>query len=63
MTVLTDDQIETRVEKVVDRLDARFMSGKMSQDTYDTAQRRLAHWASDRYNDYARFLRAQRRVR
>lgn len=63
MKVLSDDQIETRVEKAVDRLDARFMSGQMSQETYDTAQRGLANWASARYNDYARFLRAQRRCR
>jgi hypothetical protein len=58
VTVLTDEQIERRVEKATDRLDARFMAGRISQNTYDAAQRGLAAWAAERYNEYARFLRA-----
>lgn len=34
---MTESEIELRVERMFDRLDAAFMSGAMSQEEYDIA--------------------------
>ena len=42
--------IEMRVEKMVDRLDARFMrGGEMSQEEYDAKMREIHEWAEEQY--------------
>jgi hypothetical protein len=43
---MTEDQIERRVERAMDRLDARLMSGRLSQVEYDRAIVALDKWAS-----------------
>jgi hypothetical protein len=46
---MTEDQIERRVERVMDALDARLMSGKLSQADYDWEVVSLDKWASQQY--------------
>ncbi len=50
---MTEDQIERKVERAMDRLDARFMSGRLSQAEYDREVVILDKWASQqaRYID------------
>lgn len=42
---MTEDQIERRVEKMVDALDRQLMAGTMSQQDYTKAMRDLDRWA------------------
>jgi hypothetical protein len=50
---MTEDQIERRVERAMDRLDARLMSDRLSQAEYDREIVALDKWASQqaRYVD------------
>jgi hypothetical protein len=43
---MTEDQIERRVERAMDRLDARLMDGRLSQAEYDREVIILDKWAS-----------------
>jgi hypothetical protein len=43
---MTEEQIERRVEIMVDHLDRLLMSGQMTQGDYDAAMRELDRWAS-----------------
>ena len=43
---MTEDQIEWQVERAMDRLDAHFTSGKLSQAEYDREVVILDKWAS-----------------
>lgn len=43
-TFLTEEQIETRVMRMFDRLDANFMTGRLSQEEYD-AVRDIDDWS------------------
>jgi hypothetical protein len=42
---MTEEQIERRVERAMDRLDARLMSGRLSQAEYDREVVALDKWA------------------
>jgi RNA-splicing ligase RtcB len=42
---MTEEEIERRVEKMVDHLDRVFLAGQMSQGDYDKAMRDLDQWA------------------
>jgi len=46
---MTEDQIERRVEMIMDALDARLMSGSLSQSDYDQEVKRLRAWAEQQY--------------
>ena len=46
---LTEDEIERRVEKMVDHLDRVFMNGDMTQKNYDLAMLNLHDWAERQY--------------
>jgi hypothetical protein len=46
---MTEDQIERRVERIMDTLDARLMSGSLSQSDYDQEVKRLRAWAERQY--------------
>lgn len=48
---MTEDQIERRVEMIMDSLDARLMSGSLSQSDYDQEVKRLNDWAERQYQD------------
>lgn len=37
--------IELRVERAIDRLDAKFMNGEMGQNEYDTRMKAIRDWA------------------
>jgi hypothetical protein len=42
---MTEDQIERRVERMMDALDAQLMSGALTQGEYDSNVRDLDAWA------------------
>jgi hypothetical protein len=48
---MTEEQIERRVESMVDHLDRLLMSGQMTQGDYDAAMRSLDQWASAKLMD------------
>lgn len=51
---MTEDQIERRVEMIMDSLDARLMSGSLSQSEYDQEVKRLNDWAEEQYRILSR---------
>ena len=48
---MTEDQIERKVERMVDRLDAQFMSDSntMTQEEYDAEIESIDKWAAMEY--------------
>lgn len=48
---MTEDQIERRVEMIMDSLDARLMSGCLSQSDYDQEVKRLRAWEESQYQE------------
>lgn len=48
-TTMTEDQIERRVESMVNRLDEQFMSSDMCQSEYDDEMRKIDQWATQQY--------------
>lgn len=46
---LTAEQIERKVERATDRIDARFMNGALTQEQYDAEMKALDKWADDQY--------------
>ena len=48
--MMTEAQIERRVELATDRLDLRFLNGSMSQAEYDFEIRLLDKWAQQQYD-------------
>ncbi len=59
---MTEDQVERRVEKAIDRLDARLMSGLLSQADYDREMFTLDKWAAREGGWAAALERAARRL-
>jgi hypothetical protein len=43
--MMSEEQIERSVERKFDSLDRRFMSGKLTQEEYDTEAERIRRWA------------------
>ena len=48
-----DLQIECRVEKMVDRLDANYMDGKIDESEYRARMMLIDAWAEDQYAAHA----------
>lgn len=48
-TPLTEDQIERRVEQLIDRLDARYSKGLVSDSSYEQEQKNINEWAYKEY--------------
>lgn len=46
---MSESEIELRVERMFDRLDAAFMSGAMSQEEYDIAVESINRMAEEMY--------------
>lgn len=46
---MSESEIELRVERMFDRLDAAFMSGAMSQEEYDIAVESINKMAEEMY--------------
>jgi hypothetical protein len=44
---MTEEQIERIAERKMDRLDARLMSGELSQAQYDAEVKALNQWMTD----------------
>jgi hypothetical protein len=53
---MTEDQIERRVERVMDALDARLMDGRLSRADYDREVIILDKWASQQHSVYTRAI-------
>ena len=47
---MTEDQIERRVERMIDSLDARFMRGTLSREEYDREMDDITAWANLQYS-------------
>ena len=56
---MTEDQIERKVERMMDHLDRLLLSGEMNENDYDKSVKDLAQWADAQ----SRWSEAQRRVR
>lgn len=46
---LTEDQIEIRVERAIDRLDRHLLSNQITQEQYDRDIVSIDKWASQQY--------------
>lgn len=46
---MTEDQIERHVQHYFDRLDRKLMSGRLSQEQYDTEAEQIRLWADSEY--------------
>lgn len=46
---LSEDRIERMVERMTDRLDARFMAGDFEREDYDRRSREVGDWATRQY--------------
>jgi hypothetical protein len=49
MTILTEDQIERRVESMFDSLDRQLMRSAIDQATYDAEAHKISKWADEQY--------------
>lgn len=47
--VLTEEQIETRIERTIDGLDRRLMAGRLSQAEYDREMAAINAWGEEQY--------------
>jgi uncharacterized membrane protein len=47
---LTEEQIESRVERMTDNIDRRFMSGQLTQDNYNKEMAELQRWADRQFD-------------
>jgi len=47
--IMSEHEIECRVERMVDRLDARFMRGELSEAEYRAEMERIKQWAEMEY--------------
>lgn len=52
--MLTEEQVERRVERHMDHLDRLLMAGQMPQRDYDLAVKDLNEWAERRGDEAAR---------
>ena len=59
---MTEDQIERRVEKMVDHLDRLYMSGQIDTKSYNSQMRDLDRWAESQYQWAEAERRARRKV-
>ncbi len=46
---MTEDQIERQVERNIDRYDAAFLAGRITQTAYDALMRDVNNWADSQY--------------
>lgn len=46
--MMTEEQIEGRVEKIVDHLDRLFMAGQLTQRQYDAEMKAVNQWAENK---------------
>jgi hypothetical protein len=51
---MTEDQIERRVERMMDHLDRLLLAGQMPQQDYDAAVKDLDAWAKARNREAGR---------
>lgn len=49
-TKLTEEQIERRVERMMNSLDKQLLEHQISQEEYDAEVKSIAEWAEEQYN-------------
>ena len=49
ISAMTEDQIERRVERMVDRLDKQYMGGEITEKEYSLQMRLISSWADTMY--------------
>ena len=49
---LTEQEIETRAERAIDRLDARFMRGELTREQYDREIGIIDAWTIQQYKEH-----------
>ncbi len=54
MSTMTEDQIERRVERMMDHLDRVFLAGGIDQKTYDAGVKDLNDWADSKNREARR---------
>ena len=59
--MLTEDQIERRIERMMDSLDRKFMAGAIDAKTYDSGVADLRKWEEAKYRERAALDRAKLR--
>jgi hypothetical protein len=47
--MLTEDQIETRIEHMINHLDRVFLAGEIDEATYESNMRDIHAWAEAQY--------------
>lgn len=57
MAILTEDQIERKVERMIDALDKSFMNGDMTQEQYDTEMKSIDDWAQEQYKRISHLIK------
>ena len=58
---LTEEQIERRVERMVDHLDRIYFAGQITEDNYNKSMRELRDWADIQSRKAEIWARVQRR--
>jgi hypothetical protein len=56
MQVLTEDQIERKVESAIDRLDRHLLTNQITQEQYDRDMLAIDKWAEQQYQHSKRYL-------
>lgn len=46
---MTEEQIERRVEHLTDAVDRALMAGRLTEDEYNAAVRKIDRWAEQQY--------------
>ena len=59
--MLTEDQIERRIERMMDSLDRKFMAGVIDQKAYDSGIADLRRWEEAKYRELNALARAKLR--
>lgn len=57
MAILTEDQIERKVERMIDALDKSFMNGELTQDAYDKEMKSIDDWAQEQYKRISHLIK------
>lgn len=59
---MTEDQIERKVERMTDKLDAALMNNQMTQQEYDAEMKALDLWTVQQYKVLEEFERLKGRM-
>lgn len=46
---MTEEEIERKVEKTIDKLDKRYLSGEITREQYESEMVLISRWAEEQY--------------